>query len=310
MIIGYRKAADAIGVKPYAIHTAMKDSTVGDIENSDHAPKRVPGRGPTGWNWAWQDAAQVENWYASFTGKTVPRGKRSEKRVSKAGKDAIVGLKKARKVLGVSDNTIRRMFKKAEALGAELPGKSPVKGGWAYTWESKKHLLDWWDDCIEAADTAAVDEAEAAFYAPLAIVGIREAAAVLGITQAAFRRKLNSLSSESLPTKARTSEGAAANDYCWADEESLREWWGAVTRGDLQAPKSLDVAQPKILLSEEEMIQRLLGEGTTEALAELRDRLDTPEVRSIRAARGEDPSMPLGEMLVLVVSLGIGQWPE
>jgi hypothetical protein len=311
MIIGYRKAAEAIGTTPYAIHTAMKGSTKEEIEASEYAPERIPGRGPQGWNWSWRDADHVRDWYESFRPEVKPKANKVAKSTKTKGskvKGQIVGMKQASSALGVSENTIRRAFLLAREKGMALPDTKTVRGGEAFMWESKKELKDWFEQARGKGESWAPPAASGT------IIGEREAASVLGVTQRVLKKQLDALESspELLPKRASVTgpNNKPVSTFCWHSEEELRLWWNTVTSEDHTSPKALDLQEPQVLLTEDQMIERLLDEGTADALRELRDRLDTPEVRSIRMARGEEPDMPLKEMLVLVVSLGIGQWPE
>ena len=153
------------------------------------------------------------------------------------------------------------------------------------------------------------------------VVGVRAAASALGVSKSLFYAVLKRLGEENpdlLPsvTKVRLPSGqqSARTSYTWPDENVLANWWERVREAsDDSVPPALDTGDPEPVefsSDVEETINFLLGEGTTAELSRLRERMDTPEVRALRAARGEEPELPLEEVLVLVVGLGLVSWPE
>jgi len=152
------------------------------------------------------------------------------------------------------------------------------------------------------------------------VVGVRAAASALGVSKSLFYAALSLLEKENpdlLPsvTKVRLPSGKEAKRtvYTWPDENVLANWWEKVREATGNSvPPALDTGDPEPVEFDyvEETINFLLGEGTTAELSRLRERMDTPEVRALRSARGEEPELPLEEVLVLVVGLGLVSWPE
>jgi hypothetical protein len=236
----------------------------------------------------------------------------------------------------VSQSSVLRVFNKARELGLVEPRQEVIRGKSVFVWASRAALLTWYgktqgkvqpqrrllQDKVQAQDrTRSVIPSSTS-----QIVGIRAAATTLGVHRTAVGKVLADLREgdiDLIPDMVKVSDGkgqTGANPmlaYAWENEEAVLSWWASV--GKKQAvPPALRARDPEPMeraprtrqLTKEEMITALLGEGTSNALSELQVKLDTPAVRALRTVRGEEPKMPLSEVLVLVVGLGLANWPE
>jgi len=278
MILGYRQAYALLGVAEHEIRQRLNHKQVAEEEN---APKKIPTKGATGWSWGWEDEEQLKAWWhrrvrVEVTPASTPT--------------AICGYNAAAKVLGVKREQVVAALKQTRRKKLPDPPRTVVQGGRAFTWASPEALRAWFR-------AAGMSQEQM-------VIGVRSAALVLGVQteliQAEIERIRRALLYPLLPSQqlVRGEGGQGVHEYAWKDEADLVEWWEKV-RGDEffsrlpPAISSKDVSNPT-----EKTIEALLGPGTTKALMELGRRLDSTG------------QIPLQEVLVIVVGLGLVNWPD
>lgn len=332
MIKGYREASDALGVPRYRLQKLLRD-----VETAlavEHAPQQVDARGPSGWSWAWRDRQHLVDWFGEM--QEEQRGDDSvANNDNNAEIDAvasapmpqpqIVGLRAASLTIGVSKSLIYRVLQRLKTENPDLlPRMSLVRDAKrrtrdAYTWQDADTLAAWWEKVRseqpgtlpamlntneleplppeplppeprvkgKGSGTMTADSNYIRAYVPtaktlkklkkikskLGIVPDLKLAKIAKVSNETIRRYRLSLGIEGVMAQARKTK--AGNEPTAFEPEE--------TATPIPAP-AVD--------GHEVMIEALLDSGTVAALR----------------AIGEEHDIPVKEILVLTVALGLANW--
>jgi hypothetical protein len=207
----------------------------------------------------------------------------------------VTGVQQAAEMLSVSTYAINQAIKRLQVGGGTsslmpLKRARPGKGGrQSFFWESEQALRAWWTR-VGVPEPTLVEE--------LRIVGLKKAGLALGVPTTQVWDMIDSLKrleSENIPSRNEKKH------WYWDSEEALTAWWARVLKAKVERETkarqeteaaealALEVVAPVELVEEpqremgiEDMDNEIIlvvSEDQQKLVAELIQRLDTPEVR-------------------------------
>lgn len=230
-----------------------------------------------------------------MSGKTEETRTRWTKHVYEAEKSGLTSSQYAIKH-GLSIKTFQWWKWQVNAWRREgvWPGEEASSGG-----EDKKSSLPEVRDAVACDPVPELPPEKTALGE--GIIGYRKVCDLLGASKNSLQRAL-SVECKDGPVRM-LRNGTRQEAWKWRDENHVRSWWASVnnkTPPDGEGDKEID---------DEAVIRKLLGDEIWSDLETFRRRLDTPEVRLLQAARGEEKGITTAEVLLMVVGLGIANWP-
>lgn len=311
-VLGVRQAKDILGVSDYSLRMLLKEEE--RLTYKPHAAIKVKTSGRFGFTHGWRNEGHLRKWHEWHLARKEEEKRQPKPKVEEAPK--------------VKRNKNGTMSGGATGL-CSFPGcgkKKRAKGLCSTHWNQQRRGEELRPrgqkrDGTKRKVTKPVEVDVPPFDLKRAVVGVRQAANVLGVTHnvlfSCFKRKLVPDYPHLLPKQTEfRSDGRKANrfkSWYWEDEESCRAWWtevcAALGRDDAPTPPAT-IGTSKQEARDEEEMAKFLSEGMRSALRALQDRLNGEQLRAVRRQRGEPARLPLREVLELVLGLGLSHWEE